>query len=278
MEIRDGPYTVYAQIFPNGKMYVGITSKDPKKRWNNGNGYRQNTFIWRAIKKYGWANVEKEIIASHLTMEEATNFERLLIDKLDLMNPDKGYNLTSGGEMVPGYCYSEATRKKQSEKRKGLQSGVNNARSIPVVCVETGEIFPCMSKASLSVSTNVNSVSDCLRGKSKTAGGYHWRFANDDEKPERPPKKPPPSPNKGKTRPDIRGGLNWCAKPVHCVELNQDFGCIRDAAKATGANTDGIRFCCEGKGHVSGGYHWEYIKKEGTNENDSIAESKKSGK
>lgn len=92
----------------------------PEKRWNNGNGYRQNTFVRNAIKKYGWANVEKELIASHLTLEEATNFERLLIAKLDLMNPLNGYNLTSGGEMVPGYCYSDATRKKQSEKRKGL--------------------------------------------------------------------------------------------------------------------------------------------------------------
>lgn len=115
----------------------------------------------------------------------------------------------------------------------------------------------------------MNAVGECLRGKSKTAGGYHWRYATEDEKPERPSKRKPPSSNKGKKRPDITGGLNWCAKPVHCLELNQDFACIRDAARATGANADGIRLCCEGKGHVSGGYHWNYIVKE--NEKDDLA-------
>lgn len=92
----------------------------PEKRWNNGNGYRQNSFIRNAIQKYGWENVEKEIIASNQTAEEATNFERILIEKLDLMNPERGYNLTSGGELVPGYRYSAESRMKQSEKRKGL--------------------------------------------------------------------------------------------------------------------------------------------------------------
>ena len=91
-------WTVYAHIAPNGKMYVGITGMDPEVRWRNGKGYRKNIYFDRAIQKYGWENFEHQIIASGLTKEEAGNCERLLIEKLDLMNKDKGYNQTSGGE------------------------------------------------------------------------------------------------------------------------------------------------------------------------------------
>ena len=28
-------YKVYIHIFPNNKVYIGITSQKPKRRWNN---------------------------------------------------------------------------------------------------------------------------------------------------------------------------------------------------------------------------------------------------
>lgn len=33
-------YSVYKYTAPNGKVYIGITGKDPEKRWLNGRGYR----------------------------------------------------------------------------------------------------------------------------------------------------------------------------------------------------------------------------------------------
>ena len=71
---------------------MGITSQEPERRWRKGTGYAESSFVRKAIDKYGWDNVNKEIIAHNLTMEEATNFERLLIEQLDLMNPEHGYN------------------------------------------------------------------------------------------------------------------------------------------------------------------------------------------
>ena len=35
-------WIVYVHIFPNGKLYFGITSKKPNARWENGNGYSDN--------------------------------------------------------------------------------------------------------------------------------------------------------------------------------------------------------------------------------------------
>lgn len=91
-------WTVYAHIAPNGKMYVGITSRKPEYRWRDGYGYTKSSHLWSAIQKYGWDNFQHEIIASGLTKEEAGNMERLLIDRLGLMDPRHGYNMSIGGE------------------------------------------------------------------------------------------------------------------------------------------------------------------------------------
>ena len=119
-------WSVYVHIFPNGKYYVGITSKKPELRWGcNGNNYFGQTYLYNAIKKYGWNNIEHEVVAQNLTEDEAKNFEMVLISKLNSKNPN-GYNLTDGGNGVKGFgCFgskngmygkkhSEETRKKIS--------------------------------------------------------------------------------------------------------------------------------------------------------------------
>lgn len=45
---------------------------------------------------------------------------------------------------------------------------------IAVKCVETGEIFNSISDASRKHKTQPIHISECCRGKRKTAGGFHW--------------------------------------------------------------------------------------------------------
>ena len=45
----------------NGKRYVGVTSQEPEKRWNEGKGYTpRQPHMYNAIQKWGWDNFEKE--------------------------------------------------------------------------------------------------------------------------------------------------------------------------------------------------------------------------
>lgn len=116
--IYNGIYSVYIHINKkNNKKYVGLTFRNPEQRWNNGNGYRQNTHFWAAIKKYGWDEFEHEIVASHLTKQEAENFEKLLIKQLKSYKPEFGYNNDMGGNAADKT--SEQTRKKLSESHMG---------------------------------------------------------------------------------------------------------------------------------------------------------------
>lgn len=39
-------FCVYEHLFPNGKRYIGITSKNPKARWENGNGHDTMPMEW----------------------------------------------------------------------------------------------------------------------------------------------------------------------------------------------------------------------------------------
>ena len=109
-------FTVYKHISPNGKQYVGITSLDVDKRWNNGNNYRNNPHFTNAIKKYGWDNFEHIILYENLSKYEACKIEKKLIKELELTNPSKGYNLTFGGEHGR---MSDQTKEKISNSLKG---------------------------------------------------------------------------------------------------------------------------------------------------------------
>lgn len=117
MEIYNDVYCVYVHINKtNSKMYVGQTCKIPQKRWDNGNGYKNQPYFWKAIQKYGWNNFEHDIVASNLTKDEADNFEKLLIKKLNLLDPAYGYNLREGGSHGR---LSEEHKQKISESNSG---------------------------------------------------------------------------------------------------------------------------------------------------------------
>ena len=91
-------YKVYQHIFPNGKSYIGITCQKLTDRWRRGNGYSETTYVYKAIQKYGWDNIEHKVLYENLSKEQAEAKERELIQQLNTMNPKYGYNLTRGGE------------------------------------------------------------------------------------------------------------------------------------------------------------------------------------
>ena len=120
----DNEYTLYCHLFPNGKRYIGITKTSPEKRWSGGNGYKDQQKMYRAIEKYGWGNIEHQIVAEGLSREQAERLEMYLIDSLDTI--ECGYNVTIGGNRVNGSYLNqhvlEMIRKsKQMDERCGDQ-------------------------------------------------------------------------------------------------------------------------------------------------------------
>lgn len=115
--------------FPNGKMYIGITSKRPKARWQNGTGYSKEhqSAMYNAIQKYGWDNIEHKILFKNLTEKEAKNKEVELIKEYHTFihyENSNGYNLTLGGEGSLGHKsskkVSETNRNRMLNKKGDL--------------------------------------------------------------------------------------------------------------------------------------------------------------
>ena len=118
-------YSVYCHVFPNGKRYIGITSQPLEYRWNEGRGYQYQPLIFRAIRKYGWCNIDHVILAKELSEEAAKELEKFYISKYKTSNKQFGYNLTLGGEGHLGYSPTAETREKLSKSNRGKKRTEN---------------------------------------------------------------------------------------------------------------------------------------------------------
>lgn len=120
---KNANYFVYKHTFPNGKVYIGITSqKYITHRWQSGKGYKNQEMMYNAILKYGWDNIKHEILFENLTQEEAFEKEKYLIKAYRSDERKYGYNIRHGGDANKNYKLSEETRKKMSKARTGTKN------------------------------------------------------------------------------------------------------------------------------------------------------------
>lgn len=249
MIIDNDTYCIYAHINKiNGKIYIGQTKHgyNPNKRWNNGDGYKDNERFYRAIQKYGWDNFDHEIIASNLTINEANHFEELLIKKLDTMNPKNGYNLRSGGENnIP----SEETRKKQSESAKKRFENPDERKRYSLSAKKRFENIEERQKMSIG-------------RKGKLCGENHPNYGKHPSKEAIEKRKQTMSTeayrmkmsekNIGANNPSAKR-FNQYDKDMHFI---QTWDCGKDAERALGILASNISRCANGIRPTAGGYVW----------------------
>lgn len=199
-------WKVYAHVNKkNGKVYIGITSKEkPEHRWNSGRGYKENPHFYSAILKYGWENFSHLILYEGLDESMAKTKEIELIKVLKSNNPEFGYNLTTGGDGTPGFHPSEETRRKLSEARRKENLSeetlkrrsdklrgrrftpehkrkIGDGNSKPVLMLNIDgtllKRFPSATEAERRTNIHHSHISQCCNGHRNTAGGYRWQFA-----------------------------------------------------------------------------------------------------
>ena len=73
-----------------------------------------------------------------------------------------------------------------TEKRKGMTVGSKSASARKVICITTGEIFDCITEASEKTKTSRCNISECCKGKRKSAGKHPitgkklvWKYAEE---------------------------------------------------------------------------------------------------
>jgi hypothetical protein len=66
---------------------------------------------------------------------------------------------------------------------------------------------------------------------------------------------------KNKTRKERQAWAISFSKPIKCIELNRIFLSTVRASEKLGIGISAINRCLNGKSKTSGGYHWQYLKR-----------------
>lgn len=68
--------------------------------------------------------------------------------------------------------------------RHSFKTGVRTRKCArkPVLCVETGMVYPTVKAAAKGVNRSATAIHKCLHGWTRTAGGYHWKYDDSSEK------------------------------------------------------------------------------------------------
>ena len=258
MIIQNGSFTLYAHVNKvNGKIYVGITKRNPISRWKNGNGYKENPLFHNAIQKYGWENFDHEIIASGLTEEEACHMERFLISSLNLQNDQFGYNLKDGGtecslteeakikigNALRGRVQSDEIRAKLSEAHKGKKLSAEHSKAI--------------AKANKGRPRTQKEMDTAKMNGIKMSGDNHWTHRLGGLKEE----------SKQKISTSLRDYFSTHSqheptnkKKILQIETGIIFDSIEDAAKSASVCRSQISEAAVGvKRKTAKGYHWKFI-------------------
>lgn len=178
---------LYQLLFPNGKKYIGITSKTAEDRFKAHCRSRKKYAIDSAIKKYGKENVILTVLAECDNWELLCLLEQEAIEKFDTKYPN-GYNLTDGGEGTIGVLVSENTRKIMSLQRKGRllsgetkdkisksskRNGISNETRLKMVLsrkgfkpsIETRKIWSLQRKGRIASDETRAKLSQALKGR-----------------------------------------------------------------------------------------------------------------
>lgn len=216
----------------NGKIYIGQTIRKPEYRWYEhiNNAYNSNRrdkmAITQAIAKYGEENFQFEVI-EECDNNQLNEREQYYIHYYHSLQD--GYNSTPGGDS--NYNLQKAIIVYQWDLDGNFVKKWNSAREVEnMYGWGHGEILKC-----------------CRGEKGHNSRyGYLWSFTD--------------------TAPSFR--CNQSFKKVACMNNNKEivkiYNKIADAEKELNIPSTHISRACK-RGIRAGGYYWEYIEKEKTN-------------
>lgn len=93
------------------------------------------------------------------------------------LNPAYGKDHSGENNGMYGHHHSESA----NELNRQAHLGKLNTNSKPVICVETNQFFWSMGEAKRVTGCDDTTITRCCRGIKKTCGGYHWRYATEEE-------------------------------------------------------------------------------------------------
>ena len=265
----------------NNKVYIGQTNRSLEIRWREHKsraGCHYTSHLYSAMDKYGTDNFVFEGI-EEATEELLDEREKFWISYYDSSNPQKGYNLTIGGQGKRNYsaeiirnlwdegksvgeiiqelgCDKSTVREallghegysthESLSRRKNIRKGVNKYTLQGEFVAHYNSIIEAAENDE-SIATG---ISGCCRKAHAQAYGFQWRF-DDDEPP--------------KSLEKVKYGKRRIVQLSMDNQIIKTFESAASAARevAPGRNVNSassqIIQVCKGNRQSGYGYKWQY--------------------
>lgn len=224
----------------NGGNCIGTVSEETKKKIskaNMGNQYGKGNVLSEEHKRKISERMKGNQYTKGRKMPE--HVMRILIESRQNEEVRRKISIANTGKK-----HSEETKRKLSESHKGLGAK-------KVVCVETGVIYDSIKEASKQLKLTGHHIGTCCKGDRQTCGGFHWCFEEDY--------------TEEKVKELLTPKANKHCISILCIETNDRFDSIKDAAAKIGISPTGITEYFNGKQSYAGKLpdgtklHWEYV-------------------
>lgn len=188
----------------NGKSYVGLTKRSLTRRWNNHKcAARRGVLrpLYNSMRKHG-----ENVFCVEPLYAAMDHTELVRAEKYFILHLAPEYNLTNGGELTAGRLCRESIEK-SANSRRGLKASDTHRRNMslahkqafasnpeqylknigaahvarrkPVMCIETGVVYPSCTVAAKEIGATQAMVGRVANGLQTHTKGYRFEFVEE---------------------------------------------------------------------------------------------------
>lgn len=258
----------------NGKCYVGQTIQSVKRRQIQHTSAAKRGVtqpFYQAIRKYGVGNFTFEIIIDNVPSNLLDDLEINIIHMYDAYT--KGYNASTGGNVNRGFTLTDETKEKLRRINTGKKASQATIAKMRVA--QTGRVHSENTRKKISESNVGNYHSEVTKQKmrervipeiQKQAMKDAWKRDTEGNRKRLDILK---TVNVGRiqskeeltkrstTRP--RGEKNHKSKMIRCLETDEVFATVSEAAKKIDTCTSNVSAVCKGRYKKTKGFSFEYF-------------------
>lgn len=224
------------------KIYIGKTSGKPLERYKvhlyNAFVYKSKIPIAEALRSVGEQDALKCFsVIEEINGESWEELENKLCDRENYWMEKLGTMYPNGYNVHKSYPSRKITNHAPQKPREKVMR--------KIICLDTGEEFPSIAQASRTYGVSSTAVCNCVKGKTNTASGLHWKYKGEEyHKSKR---------NEGmKNHPSL-------SHPVVCKETGERYESIGEAARQMGVCKTNIWRCAKGDAISVHGLHWGFV-------------------
>jgi len=162
---------VYKATSPSGKSYIGVTKNFYNRKKSHKHSARSGSHWFAyAIKKYGWENIQWEILYQSDSIDDLLEKERLFIAQYDTFH--HGYNMNEGGVGL-----LNISREMKIKTKKTKRQSPFHAFKLPELSYVGTYDF--ISDCSHEIQISNRSIQHCLNPNSGSKKSHNYYFTYD---------------------------------------------------------------------------------------------------